>query len=95
MPRIVREPIQVYLTPEERRELEEAARALGVSRSEVLRRGIRALSARAPYSGPLRDLVDGGWVTPPKSGPGAPPSTAPVDRLANLLAELAEDRRER
>jgi hypothetical protein len=95
MAAIVREPIQVYLTPNERAELEQAARVLGVSRSEALRRGIRALSARAPYSGPLADLVEGGWVTPPKAGPGTPPAAAPIDLLDNLLAELVEDRGDR
>jgi Arc/MetJ-type ribon-helix-helix transcriptional regulator len=39
----LRDPIQVYLTPTERRWLDELAAALGVSRSEVLRRGVRRL----------------------------------------------------
>lgn len=39
MARVIREPIQVYLTPDERAELDRTAKALGVSRSEVLRRG--------------------------------------------------------
>jgi dsRNA-specific ribonuclease len=42
----VREPIQVYLTEHERATLERLAGDLGVSRAEVLRRGIDALAAR-------------------------------------------------
>ena len=94
MARIVREPIQVYLTAEERAELDEAARSTGVSRSEILRRGI-GLAGGAAYAGPLRDLVDGGYLTPPATGPGAPPPSAPVARLRKILAELEADRGER
>jgi hypothetical protein len=39
----VREPIQVYLDGGERAALDRLARALGVSRAEVLRRGLDAL----------------------------------------------------
>jgi len=42
--RRVREPIQVYLTEQERRVLDELARQQGVSRAEVLRRGLGALA---------------------------------------------------
>ncbi|MEJ2204225.1 MAG: hypothetical protein P8170_08950 [Gemmatimonadota bacterium] len=47
------------------------------------------------YTGVLHDLADEGYVTPPASGPGAPPPSAPVARLGEILAELAEDRAER
>ena len=94
MPKVVREPIQVYLTPTEREELERAAGALGVSRSEVLRRGIRTLGAPG-FAGLLRDLADDGYVTAPMRGPGDPPPSAPVAPLAALLVELDEDRSER
>ena len=40
-PAAVREPIQVYLTKVDRALLDRAARASGVSRAEVLRRGLR------------------------------------------------------
>jgi len=40
----VKEPIQVYLAPEDRALLDGAARVSGMSRAEVLRRGIRAVS---------------------------------------------------
>lgn len=70
MPKVVREPIQVYLTPTEREELDRAAGALGVSRSEVLRRGIRTIGMPG-FVGSLRDLADDGYVTAPMRGPGA------------------------
>jgi Ribbon-helix-helix protein, copG family len=94
MSKVVREPIQVYLTPSEREELERAAGALGVSRSEVLRRGIRTIGAPG-FAGSLRDLADDGYVTAPMRGPGGPPPAAPVAPLSSLLAELDEDRHER
>jgi len=94
MAKIVREPIQVYLTPKERAELDQAAREMGVSRSEALRRGVRALGDSG-YEGTLRELADEGWVTPPTAGPGEPPPSAPVAPLDELLSELALDRQDR
>lgn len=91
MARVVREPIQVYLTPDEREELDEAAREMGVSRSEVLRRGISAVH-RPRYEGSLSDLVEDGLVTPPLAPSGEPPPCAPVAPLKALLAELDRDR---
>ena len=57
-PNKVREPIQVYLTAEERTELDRLANEEGISRAEVLRRGIRsyALECAAGYS-PVLDLI--------------------------------------
>ncbi|MEK7401567.1 MAG: hypothetical protein AABZ80_04305 [Gemmatimonadota bacterium] len=43
----VSEPIQVYLTPADRAMLDRVAKAAGVSRAEVLRRGIRRMSTEA------------------------------------------------
>lgn len=94
MTKVVREPIQVYLSPEERAELDQAARDMGVSRSEALRRGIRAIHDTR-HVGVLRDLADDGYVTPPAAGPGEPPPSAPVARLEELLTELAGDREDR
>ena len=91
MSKVIREPIQVYLTPEERAQLDRAAGEMGVSRSEALRRGIRAVDTTR-YSGILRDLADEGYVTPPTAGPGPPPPSAPMAPLRELLAELAHDR---
>jgi hypothetical protein len=93
MDKIVREPIQVYLSADERAKLDGAARSRGVSRSEILRRGI-GLASGEMYTGPLRDLVDGGYLTPALTGPGAPPPSAPVASLRKILAELEADRGE-
>lgn len=58
-PARVREPIQVYLSPEDRWLLDELAAGLGVSRAEVLRRGVRGLADAAGRAGsPMLDLVD-------------------------------------
>jgi len=90
----VREPIQVYLTSEERGELDRAAQELGVSRSEVLRRGVEAVRNQHP-AGLLRDLAVEGYVTPARIPPGEPPPSKPVAPLEDLLAELDADRAER
>lgn len=44
---VVREPVQVYLAPDDRRLLDSLARATGLSRAEILRRGIRSFAAAA------------------------------------------------
>jgi hypothetical protein len=95
MSKTVREPIQVYLTPEERAELDRAASSLGVSRSEVLRRGISVVMHPPRYEGGLRALVEEGVVTPPTIPSGTQPPSRPVGPLADLLSELGEDRRDR
>lgn len=97
MPNEVREPIQTYLTADERTELDRVAADLGISRSEALRRGIEALG-RPRYGGSLRELADDGLVTPPLAGGGdpcEPPPSRPVAALEELLDELARDRRDR
>ena len=94
MAKSVREPIQVYLTAEERARLDQAASALGVSRSEALRRGILEVGGTR-YEGVLRDLSEAGYVTPPQAGRGAPPPSAPVAPLEVLLGELSDGRGER
>ena len=87
----VREPIQVYLTPAERAELDQRSAELGVSRSEALRRGIQALSApEVPNA--LRFLVPGGHLTPAANPTGIPPRGAPAASLAELLSELERER---
>ena len=40
----VREPVQVYLTPQDRNLLKEVAVACGISGAEVLRRGLRRMA---------------------------------------------------
>jgi len=95
MPKEVREPIQVYLTNQERAELDRAAEELGVSRSEVLRRGVEAMRGARPLAGLLRDAAAEGYVVPARIPPGDPPPTKPVATLEELLAELEADRGER
>jgi hypothetical protein len=94
MPKQVREPIQVYLTKQERAELDRAAAELGVSRSEVLRRGVEAVRVR-PLSGLMRDLAGEGYVAPATVLPGTVPPSKPVAPLADLLAGLDTDRADR
>jgi len=54
----VREPIQVYLTTEERIELDRLAREEGISRAEVLRRGIRSYALEsAAGDSPMLNLI--------------------------------------
>lgn len=43
----------------------------------------------------LADAVRKGWITPAVLSPGTPPPRLPVDRLGNILGELAADRAER
>lgn len=91
----IREPIQTYLTGGERAELDRLARELGVSRSEILRRGIEALGVTGPRIGALPDslaaLVGEGVVTLP-GWALAVPETRPVAPLADLIEELRNDR---
>lgn len=57
-PSRVREPVQVYLDPDEKQLLEELARMSGQSQAEVLRRGIRRLAAdRSDADRPGSSLV--------------------------------------
>lgn len=44
-PRRVREPVQIYLEPSEKQLLDQLALGTGVSRAELLRRGLRRLAA--------------------------------------------------
>lgn len=54
----VREPIQVYLTTAERALLDRLARETGLSRAEVLRRGLRSFAAEsAGADSPLLEFL--------------------------------------
>jgi len=93
MAKSVREPIQVYLTAEERDVLDRCAAELRVSRSEVLRRGLRAVGDPGTASGPgSSSPTFGDLLTPAAAGPGAPPPSRPVAPLEELLEELSRDR---
>jgi len=90
MARSVREPIQVYLTSQERDLLDRCAAELGVSRSEVLRRGLRAVGD--PEGAATAAAERQGVLEPPSAGPGTPPPSLPVAPLGELLDELRRDR---
>jgi len=90
----VREPIQVYLTSGERAELDRKAEAMGVSRSEALRRGIQAV-ATPRAAGPLAELIAQGLATPARALPGTAPPARPVAPLAEVLEGLMRDREAR
>ncbi len=91
----IREPIQVYLTEDERTELDGLAAAMGVSRSEALRRGVAALAPTTLATGPLADLADEGLATPARLESGEPPARRPGAPLCDLLDELRADRDDR
>jgi hypothetical protein len=93
----VRQPIQVYLSSAERTQLERLASRLGVSRSEVLRRGLGALGeAERPGDAALADLVRRGWLHPPLHPPAPLPTRKPVYKtLTEMLADLDETRADR
>ena len=58
-PRKVREPIQVYLTADERALLDRAARDTGYSRAEILRRGLRSfLAHEASGASPMLSFLN-------------------------------------
>ncbi len=82
--RRVREPVQVYLTSEDRRLLKEVAVAAGVSAAEVLRRGLRrmageVLSDRNPAMQLLEEMNAADW-----------PADTPTDVGVNHDRYLAE-----
>lgn len=57
-PATVREPIQVYMAPDERRLLDQMAAHTGLSRAEVLRQGLRIFAAEATgRSGPMQGFM--------------------------------------
>jgi hypothetical protein len=70
--RMVREPIQTYLAPDERQVLDRLARDLNLSRAEVLRRGLSALADQVstPAAHPFDQMVGAFNV------PGAPTDLA-------------------
>lgn len=90
----VREPIQVYLSAAERESLDRVAAELGVSRSEVLRKGLERIAERERDAA-LVDLVRRGWLRPPVIRGGPVPQGEPVAPLADLLKELDELRADR
>ena len=87
---VVKEPVQVYLTAPDRLLLDRVAKTAGLSRAEVLRRGLKRMGAEvlATESPMLRLLQE-------LSAPASLPGGAPSDVAANHDALLAEWERER
>ncbi len=62
----VREPIQIYMSADERRLLDSLAAEIGLSRAEILRRGLRSFAAehageRGPMHLLMQTLRDDAW----------------------------------
>jgi hypothetical protein len=77
----VREPIQTYLSTRERATLDRLAREMGLSRAEVLRRGLEALAARGGADYDPMDALVGAMDAP----------DAPRDLAENHDRYLVED----
>ena len=89
-PKVVKEPIQVYLDRDDRAILDRAAAAAGLSRAEVLRRGLRSFAAQEQGGeGPMERFMRELAATPWPKGPS--------DLAINhdkYLAEIYMDRHE-
>jgi hypothetical protein len=59
-PKTVREPIQVYLDRDERAILDRVAEETGLSRAEVLRRGLRGFAAEQGGRSPMLEFME--WM---------------------------------
>jgi predicted transcriptional regulator len=92
----VREPIQVYLSSAERERLDRVARRMGVSRSEVLRRGLDEVAQRDSEQA-RADLVRRGLLKPAEKTYTPIPESErrPIMTLEQLLKDLDEFRADR
>lgn len=64
----VREPVQVYLAPDDRDLLSRLAEETGLSKAEILRRGVRSFAREQAGSSPmLRFLAETGGEGWPKA----------------------------
>jgi hypothetical protein len=54
----VREPLQVYLDPDERGLLDRLARETGLSRAEILRRGLKSFAVEHGGKSPMLEFLD-------------------------------------
>ena len=63
-PRRVREPVQVYLAPDDRDLLDRLAEESGLSRAEILRRGIRSYAAAQAGPSPMLQFIADGAEGP-------------------------------
>lgn len=92
----VREPIQVYLSTAERERLDRVAKRMGVSRSEVLRRGLEEVAERDKEEA-LADLVRRGLLKPASHSytPIPDRERKPIMSFEDLMADLEESRADR
>lgn len=83
-PKALREPVQVYLAPDDRELLNRLAAESGLSKAEILRRGVRSFAREQGGESPmLRFIGEGGTGGWPASGVAG-----------NHDAELAESYRD-
>jgi hypothetical protein len=54
----VREPLQVYLDPDERGLLDRLARETGLSRAEILRRGLKSFAVEHGGKSPMLEFME-------------------------------------
>lgn len=89
----VREPIQVYLSTAERERLDQVAKRMGVSRSEVLRRGLEEVAEREKEE-MLAELVRRGILKPALHTytPIPEHERRPIMSFEELMADLDEAR---
>ena len=57
-PARIREPLQVYLDPDERGLLDRLARATGLSRAEILRRGLKSFAVEHGGKSPMLEFME-------------------------------------
>lgn len=76
-PSAFREPVQVYLAPEDSALLARLSEESGLSKAEVLRQGIRGMARARQGESPMLRFFSG-------LGPGTLPSGAAVDHDAVL-----------
>ena len=83
--RAVREPVQAYLAPDDSDLLNRLAEESGISKAEIIRRGIRSYAREQSGESPmLRFLTEG--------DAGQWPTAAAVDHDAMLMEEYRETR---
>lgn len=83
----VREPLQVYLDPDERGLLDRLARETGLSRAEILRRGLKSFAAEHRGPSPMLEFMES------LKGADFPPDMA--ERHDDYLADAYLDRHDK
>ena len=59
-PRTIREPVQVYLAPDDSALLHRLTQETGLSKAEVLRRGLRSFARDQGATSPMLQFVESG-----------------------------------